>query len=71
MWASRYIKKYFSPLSKCENKIPDSSGICDVIQKGLPLISEIRAGLDHNLAVDRMGNLYGWGSNSNLQISHE
>ena len=32
---------------------------------------QISAGAYHNLALDKAGSLYGWGSNSNLQISHE
>lgn len=32
---------------------------------------QIASGADHNLALDNSGSLYGWGSNSNLQISHE
>lgn len=31
----------------------------------------IFAGKDHNLAIDKLGNIYGWGSNSNMQLSHE
>ena len=32
---------------------------------------QISTGADHCLALDKTGNLYGWGSNSNMQISHE
>ena len=32
---------------------------------------KIASGQNHNLAVDEGGNLYGWGSNSVMQLSHE
>ncbi len=34
-------------------------------------IVKIAAGANHNLALDHGGNLFGWGSNSNMQLSHE
>lgn len=34
-------------------------------------IVRIAAGANHNLALDHGGSLYGWGSNSNMQLSHE
>ena len=34
-------------------------------------IVKIAAGGNHNLALDHGGNLFGWGSNSSMQLSHE
>ena len=46
--------------------------IIEFIKKNLnDNIIQIAAGNDHNIALDRSGNFYGWGSNANLQISHK
>jgi alpha-tubulin suppressor-like RCC1 family protein len=37
---------------------------------GIPPISKIVCGTNHTLAIDTNGQLFGWGSNSNMQISH-
>lgn len=37
----------------------------------LPKIKKIAAGGNHSLALSENGELYGWGSNSKVQLSHE
>lgn len=39
--------------------------------ESLPKISKISAGANHTLALTEEGNVFGWGSNSNLQLSHQ
>ena len=41
-----------------------------IIQPYLKNIKKISAGGYHCLALDESGTLFGWGSNSNLQLSH-
>ena len=40
-------------------------------KKHLKNITKIAAGGNHNLALDHGGNLFGWGANTNMQLSHE
>jgi len=37
----------------------------------LPQITKITTGSNHTLALSETGTVYGWGSNSNLQLSHQ
>ncbi|KRW99370.1 Regulator of chromosome condensation 1/beta-lactamase-inhibitor protein II [Pseudocohnilembus persalinus] len=39
--------------------------------ENLPKIVKVICGHSHNLALSETGQLYGWGSNSQLQLSHE
>ena len=40
-------------------------------QVNLPKIQKIQAGSYHSLALTEQGEVYGWGSNSKVQLSHE
>lgn len=40
-------------------------------KKHLKNITKIASGGNHNLALDHGGNLFGWGANTNMQLSHE
>lgn len=42
-----------------------------ISKKHLKNITKIAAGGNHNLALDHGGNLFGWGANTNMQLSHE
>lgn len=56
-----------------ENRIkyPVQVVIICLIQKNIKNIIKIATGGNHSLALDHGGNLFGWGSNSNMQLSHE
>jgi alpha-tubulin suppressor-like RCC1 family protein len=41
------------------------------MQPVLKNIRKLAAGGQHCLALDESGTLYGWGSNSHMQLSHE
>lgn len=49
-----------------EQRVPNPVHI-----KNLPSISAIACGSNHSLVVSGDGNVYGWGSNSKMQLSHE
>lgn len=59
------------PFSEFRIKYPVKVVHMLIKQKGLPKIIEISSGADHCLALDAFGGIYGWGSNSNMQLSHE
>ncbi len=42
-----------------------------VLIKGLPKVTSIACGGDHVLAIDESGAVFGWGSNSSMQLSQE
>ncbi len=42
-----------------------------LFKKHLKNVVKIASGANHNIALDHGGNLFGWGSNSNMQLSHE
>jgi alpha-tubulin suppressor-like RCC1 family protein len=58
-------------LLKIESSILFRSYHLFLFKKHLKNIVKIASGSNHNIALDHGGNLFGWGSNSNMQLSHE